>query len=84
MKSDLLAYYREHGPMTEVKTMRKMVTDIPPDVAVIVDYVQRILLHSHWSRAYGVELTEERRREPMLRSFEEKLVFLSRRASKTR
>lgn len=79
MKSDLLAYYREHGPMTEVKTMRKMVTDIPPDVAVIVDYVQRILLHSHWSRAYGVELTEERRREPMLRSFEEKLVFLSRR-----
>ena len=53
-KSDLLAYYREHGPLTEGKTMRKMVTDSPPEVAVIVDYVQRILLLSHWSRAYGV------------------------------
>ena len=41
-KSDLLAYYREHGPRPQVKTMRKMVTDIPPDVAVIVDNVQRI------------------------------------------
>ena len=51
MKSDLLAYYREDGPMTEVKTMRKMVTNIPPDVAVVVDYVRRILLHSHWRRA---------------------------------
>jgi len=62
--------------MSEVRTMQQMVADIPRDIPTIVSYVQNILLHQHWSRAYGVELSDERRREPLLRSFEEKLVFL--------
>lgn len=47
MKEELLKYYREHGPMTEIKTMQHMVSDIPKDIPTIVTYVQNILLHQH-------------------------------------
>lgn len=77
MDPNLLRYYREHGPMTEVRTRQDMVSNIPPDLETIVSYVQNVLLHQHWSGAYGVELNPARQREPFLRSFEEKLVFLS-------
>lgn len=77
MDPNLLRYYREHGPMTEVRTKQDMVSNIPPDLETIVSYVQNVLLHQHWSGAYGVELNPARQREPFLRSFEEKLVFLS-------
>ncbi|MGB4431582.1 MAG: transglutaminase-like domain-containing protein [Limnochordia bacterium] len=82
MTSELLEYYRIHGPMTEIKTMQHMVANVPADIETIVRYVQNILVHQHWSSAYGVELTPEREREPLLRSFEEKLVFLSGRGFK--
>lgn len=74
---DTLKLYQEHDVMTEIKTMKHMVTDIPNDIGTIVSYVQNILLHQHWSKAYGLELSEERKKEPLLRSFEEKLVFLN-------
>lgn len=74
---DTLKLYQEHDIMTEIKTMKHMVTDIPKDIGTIVSYVQNILLHQHWSKAYGLELSEERKKEPLLRSFEEKLVFLN-------
>lgn len=74
---DTLKLYQEHDIMTEIKTMKHMVTDIPKDIGTIVSYVQNILLHQHWSKAYGLELSEERKKEPFLRSFEEKLIFLN-------
>jgi hypothetical protein len=64
--------------MTEIKTMEHMVTNIPKDIKTIVSYVQNMLLHQHWSEAYGVMLSDERKKEPFLRSFEEKLIFLSK------
>lgn len=79
MKEELLKYYREHGPMTEIKTMQHMVSDIPKDIPTIVTYVQNILLHQHWRTAYGVEVSEERLREPLIWSFTDKLVFLNNR-----
>jgi hypothetical protein len=75
---DTLKLYQEHDIMTEIKTMKHMVTDIPKDIKTIVTYVQNILLHQHWSRAYGLELSEERTKEPFIRSFEEKLIFLNK------
>ncbi len=62
--------------MTEITNMKDMVRDIPKDVATIVIYVQNIFIHQHWSKAYGLELSEERKREPFIRSFGEKLQFL--------
>ena len=70
--------YREHDIMTEIKTMKAMVTNIPKDINAIVSYVQNILLHQHWTEAYGVKLSEERKKEPFIRSFEDKLIFLSK------
>jgi hypothetical protein len=72
-----LEFYKEHDIMTEIKSMKHMVTDIPKDIKIIVAYVQNILLHQHWSGAYGLELSDERKKEPFIRSFEEKLVFLN-------
>ena len=77
LNSEVLQYYLEHGPMTEITARRNMVAGIPKDIPTIVTYVQNILLHQHWSGAYGVELSPERQREPMLRSFQEKLDFLA-------
>ena len=73
-----LRLYREHDIMTEIKTMKHMVTGIAKDIKTIVAYVQNILLHQHWSEAYGVKLTEERKMEPFIRNFEDKLIFLSK------
>jgi hypothetical protein len=74
---DTLEIYKEHDIMTEIKAMKDMVRDIPKDIKTIVSYVQNILLHQHWSKAYGVELSDERKREPFIRSFEDKLKFLN-------
>lgn len=79
MDPELLTYYRTHGPMTEVGSQQHMVSQIPPDIAVIVRCTQNVLVHQHWASAYGLELTEERKQEPFLRRFEEKLSFLSSR-----
>lgn len=78
MMKDTLELYLEHDIMTKVKTMKSMVTDMPKDIKTIVAYVQNILLHQHWSKAYGLELSEERMKEPFIRSFEEKLIFLNK------
>ncbi|MDI9440726.1 MAG: transglutaminase-like domain-containing protein [Bacillota bacterium] len=79
MNSELLEYYLQHGPMTEIKANRHMVADIPPHIPTIVKYVQNILLHQHWSGAYGVELSDERKKEPLIRGVEGKLSFLRER-----
>ena len=75
---DTIKLYQEHDIMTEIKTMKHLVSNIPKDIETIVAYVQNILLHQHWSGAYGMELSDERKKETWIRSFEEKLIFLSK------
>lgn len=75
---NILKIYQEHDIMTEIKTMKYMVTDIPKDIKTIVTYVQNILLHQHWSEVYGLELSDERKKEPFIRRFEDKLIFLNK------
>lgn len=78
MVKSTLEIYRQHGIMTEVKTMGAMVRDVPKDIEIIAAYTQNILLHQHWSHAYGLKLSEERKKEPFKRSFEEKLMHLNK------
>lgn len=73
---DIFEFYKTHGVMTEPGRMKSMVKDIPKDIKTIGAYVQNIFLHQHWAGAYGLQLTEERKQEPWIRSFEEKLSFL--------
>ena len=75
---NILDQYRVHDRMTEVNTMKHMVADIPKDIKTIVGYVQNILLHQHWSDSYGVMLSEERKQEPNIRRFADKLTFLDK------
>ncbi|MFD3449904.1 transglutaminase-like domain-containing protein [Microbacteriaceae bacterium 4G12] len=73
-----LNFYREHGIMTEITTMKHMVKDIPKDVRSIVSIVQNIFLHQHCASLYGVELEDKRKEEPWLRSVDEKLIYLNK------
>lgn len=75
--SDIMTYYTEHGRMTQVDELKNMITDIPRDIGGIVKIVQGILVHQAWASKYGVEITEERKAETYIRSFEEKLRFLN-------
>lgn len=74
----VLEYYKKHGIMTETRTMKDMVKDIPRNVESIVSIVQNIFLHQHWAKRYGLELDDKRKEEPWLRSVEEKLAFLNK------
>lgn len=78
MMEKVLDFYRKHGVMTEIKTMKHMVTDLPKDIESIVTMVQNILLHQHWAKSYGLEIEDKRREEPWLRSVEEKLIYLNK------
>lgn len=73
-----LDFYRGHGMMTEVKTMKHMIKDIPKDIPSIVSIVQNVLLHKAWAERYGVELKGKKHEEPWLRSVEEKLIHLDK------
>lgn len=64
--------------MTEIITMKHMITNLPKDIPSIVSIVQNILIHQHWAERYGLQLEEERNKEPRLRSVEEKLIFLNK------
>lgn len=64
--------------MTEIRTEKHMVTDLPKDIKSIVLIVQNIFLHQHWAKRYGLELEDKRRKEPWLRSVEEKLKYLNK------
>lgn len=71
-----LDYYRKHGKMTEIGTMKHMVKDLPQDITGIVATVQNLLIHQHWARRYGLDLEEKRKEELLLRRAEEKLIFI--------
>lgn len=74
----VLQFYNEHGIMTEIRTMKQMVMDLPKDIGSIVSVVQNILLHQHWAKSYGLELEDKRNTEPWIRSIEEKLIYLNK------
>ena len=73
---EILNYYSEHGKMTEIKTLKHMVNELPKDIESIVWIVQNILIHQHWAERYGVEQNEKRKEETLLRSVDEKLIYI--------
>lgn len=74
----VLEFYRQHGIMTEIKTMQHMVKGLPKDIESIVLAVQNIFLHQHWAKSYGLDMEDIRKEEPRIRSVEEKLTFLNK------
>lgn len=73
---NLIEYYQKPGPMSQLGSMQDMVSPIETSIERIVEAVQNCLLHQHWSKAYGITLTQQQIEEPYIRDVESKLNWL--------
>src|SRR5258708_14664467 len=71
-------FYKRPGRMSDSAAADDLLADAPTDIAGIVAYVQNLLLHANWARAYRVQLTSERRDEANTRSLAEMLALIHR------
>lgn len=74
---DILNYYRQPGIMTEPGEYCRLLEDLPADVPGLCKIVQGVILHIFWSEAYGVKLSEERKKEVNIRQIEEMLARIA-------
>ncbi len=72
----ILGFYQKQGAMTDAREHGESFRSLPHDVASLAAIVQGLLLHEHIAPAYGVTLTDERRREVHLRSNAQRLSCL--------
>jgi hypothetical protein len=75
--SDILNYYRQPGSMTELGSYAHLLEDLPDDIPGMCKAVQGVILHIFWAEAYGVKLSDERKKEVNLRRFEDILQRVS-------
>jgi len=69
----LLSYYACQGEVTDPRDLAGLFDDVPCDVPALCRVVQGLVVHVGWAAAYGVELTDTRRRELSIRSVAEQL-----------
>ena len=67
-------YYKQPGIMTEPGEYHYMLKDMPNGIPELCKTVQGLILHIFWSEAYGVKLSNERKKEVNLRKFEDMLA----------
>jgi len=75
-RSSILAYYAEHGVMTDPGAWAARFDDLPTDIGALVKVLQGVQLHIFWADRYGVHLTDERKAEAGLRRVDQKLARL--------
>ena len=71
--TDILDYYSQPGIMTEPGEYYHMLADMPADVSELCKIVQGVILHIFWSEAYGVSLSDDRKKEVNLRKVDDML-----------
>src|SRR5437016_13334953 len=59
----MLDFYRRPATMTSGGEHARMLDAVPRDLAGMTRVVQGLLLHEHWSPAYGVTLPDKRKSE---------------------
>jgi len=64
----VLEFYRRPAAMTSSGEHARMLDAVPRDLAKMARVVQGLLLHEHWAPAYGVTLSDERRRGSHIRA----------------
>lgn len=69
----MLKYYNTQGVVTDPGKYVGMYEGLPDDVPGLVKAVQGVLLHVFWASRYGVELSEERKKEVNIRKVEDML-----------
>lgn len=52
-QQQLLDFYTQTDSMTKPEHFAPLIAELPDDLPDIVEAVQSILLHEHWSHAYG-------------------------------
>ncbi|UCF71724.1 MAG: transglutaminase domain-containing protein [candidate division WOR-3 bacterium] len=66
----MLDYYRQSGIITALGEYSYLLAELPDDIAGLCKVVQGVMLHVFWSEAYGVKLSEDRKKEVNLRKVE--------------
>jgi hypothetical protein len=59
-KNNALNYYIEQGMITNPGDMSGLFKDLPADIQNLCRVIQGIILHTHWTRAYGEIPSEDR------------------------
>ena len=68
-----LSYYACQGGVTDPREHAGLFDDAPCDIPALCRLVQGLVVHVGWAGAYGIELTDARRRELSIRSVTEQL-----------
>lgn len=71
---DLKKYFEEHGEMSK---MSYRIFEPLKSIEEIVSLVQKRMIHQAWAHRYGVEVTDTRKQETMMRTMSEKIEWLS-------
>ncbi|MBN1991963.1 MAG: transglutaminase domain-containing protein, partial [Anaerolineae bacterium] len=65
--TEILTYYATPGPITDPGDCGVLLTDLPADIAGLVEMVQGLMVHIFWAERYGLKLSPERQQEINLR-----------------
>jgi hypothetical protein len=71
-------YFTRPGHMGDPGAAANLLVDAPGDIAGTIAFVQNLVVHMHWARAYRMELTAERRDEANTRSLKDMLALIDR------
>jgi hypothetical protein len=75
-EADELAYYASQGSFTDPEEHARLFDGLPNDIPALCRVVQGLVIHFLWAKAYGVEVTDERRAEMEIRRVSRKLEHL--------
>lgn len=67
-RQDILDFYRRQSRMSDPGPHLDALAALPRDIAALAKTAQGLILHEHWSGAYGQTLSDERRSEVHLRA----------------
>jgi hypothetical protein len=75
--TEILNFYRQPGIMTRPGQYTHLLENVPDGVADLCKTVQGLMLHVFWAQEYGVTLSEDRKKEVNLRTFEQMLARIA-------
>ena len=75
--TEILDFYRQPGIMTQPGEYSHLLKNLPDGIADLCKTVQGVILHVFWAQEYGVTLSEERKKEVNLRTFEQMLARIA-------
>lgn len=75
---DGLAYYAEHGTISDPASFARQLQKLPSDISPLCGIVQGLLIHVFWAERYGEKISQERKAEVGIRHVETILEKIQR------